>query len=286
MNASPMETAALRMGRSYDIPSVPLVLTRILQILSEDTSSAKQLEDLIRHDPALSARILRLANSAFYSFRYEVKTISHAITLLGWKVVKSLAIGVSIFQSFTQGMKKEAALINGLWVHSFGTAMLSQEVWTQCGDRKEAEFAFLCGLLHDLGKVLFFKNNPARYAEMFVAQKGEHGPDISALERESFDIDHAAVGAILAKQWALPPDLALVIGLHHAPQTSENPLVAAVSLADVLSKTYEIGYDGDRIIPQDLDKTLAQLNLGPEDFEQIRTSAETKRRDAVDFFQF
>lgn len=285
MNTS-KETATLRMGSSYDIPSVPLVLTRILQILSEDTSSAKKLEDLIRHDPALSARILRLANSAFYSFRYDVKTISHAIALLGLKVVKSLAIGVSIFQSFTQGMKKEATLINGLWVHSFGTALLSQEIWTRCGDQKEAEFAFLCGLLHDLGKVLFFKNNPARYAEMYVAKKGEHGPDISALELESFDIDHATAGAILAKQWALPPDLALVIRLHHAPLTSEKPLVAAVSLADILAKTYEIGYDGDRIIPPDLDKILAPLNLDPEGFEQIRASAETKRRDAVDFFQF
>ncbi len=280
------ETANLRMGKSYDIPSVPLVLTRILQILSEDTSSAKELEDLIRHDPALSARILRLANSAFYSFRYDVKTISHAITLLGLKVVKSLAIGVSIFQSFTQGMRKEATLINGLWVHSFGTALLSQEIWTRCGDQREAEFAFLCGLLHDLGKVLFFKNNAARYAEMYVARKGDHGPDISALEQENFDIDHATIGAVLAKQWALPPDLALVIRLHHTPLTSENHLVSAVSLADILAKTYEIGYDGDRIIPQDLDKILAQLNLGSEQFEQIRASAEAKRRDAVDFFQF
>ena len=120
-------SAPFRIDRNFDMPTVPLVLSRIIQVLDDDHSSAQEMEDLILHDPALSARILKLANSALYSFRSEVRTISHAIPLLGLNLVKSLAIGVSIFESFTQGAKSEANHINNLWMHSFGVGMLAQE---------------------------------------------------------------------------------------------------------------------------------------------------------------
>jgi len=279
------DSASNRISRTYDIPSVPLVLTRILQVLADDKSTAKALEELILHDPALSARVLRLANSAFYAFRYEVRTISHAVSLLGLKVVKSLAIGVSIFESFTHGMKKEADLINGLWMHSFGTALLAQEIWARSGNRTEGEFAFLCGLLHDLGKVVFFKSDPAFYSRLFVAKKTGEGHDISSLERESFDADHAVVGALLAKKWGLPTDLATVIGEHHAPLASEMSLVSAVSLADILAKEKGIGYSGDSIVPCDLPALLERLGLGAGEYEQLASVAEVRRKEADSFFK-
>src|SRR5512136_1789668 len=96
------EVAPIRIDKDFEMPSVPLVLMKILQILDDNTSSAQELEKLILHDPSLSARILKLANSAFYCFPNQVKTISHAIVLLGLNLVKSLAIGVNIFDSFTR----------------------------------------------------------------------------------------------------------------------------------------------------------------------------------------
>ena len=119
---------AVRIGRNFEMPSVPTVLMRVLQLVDDNTASAKRLEELILHDPSLSVRILKLANSAFYSFRSEVKTISHAIALLGLNLVKSLAIGVSIFESFTKGLRNEAAHITQLWMHSFGVGLITQEV--------------------------------------------------------------------------------------------------------------------------------------------------------------
>jgi HD-like signal output (HDOD) protein len=117
--------APFRIDKNFDMPTVPLVLSRIIQVLDDDHSSAQEMEELILHDPSLSARILKLANSALYSFRSEVKTISHAIPLLGLNLVKSLAIGVSVFESFTKGAKGESAHISNLWMHSFGVGMLS-----------------------------------------------------------------------------------------------------------------------------------------------------------------
>src|SRR5512138_52096 len=129
---NPMQFSA---NKNFEIPSIPLVLIKIIRALDDNTRSAKELEELILHDPALSARILRLANSAFYSFRTEVKTISHAIALLGMNLVTSLAIGINIFDTFTKGSKSESDLIHKLWTHSCAVAVLVKEIWVRRSGR-------------------------------------------------------------------------------------------------------------------------------------------------------
>lgn len=276
----------LQIDKSFEMPSIPLVLTKILQVLDDDTSSAHQLEDLILHDPSLSARILKLANSAFYSFRAEVKTLSHAIALLGLGLVKSLTIGVTIFDSFTKGQKHEADLINKLWMHSFGTGLLAQEIWTRhARARKETEFAFLCGLLHDLGKAVFFKKFPLHYSTLFIKDKTEDDPDICTLENESFGVNHAYIGSVLAKQWGFPSDLVTIIRVHHSALDSKSPLAMAVSLADTIAKEQQIGFDGDSRVCKDFPKLQAQLGMGPEEYERLKTTAVGKRSEIDKFFK-
>ncbi len=279
------DPVALRIERNFDIPSVPLVLTKILQALDDDSSSARQLEELILHDPPLSARILKLANCAFYSFKTEVKTISHAVSLLGINLVKSLAIGVNIFDSFTRGMKSEAAILNRLWMHSFGVALVSQETWVHRGTRKESEFAFMCGLLHDIGKVVFFKKDALHYRSAFAAEKSQNDPDISSLETEAFGIDHATVGSILAREWGLPPELAAVIRYHHNPLNSNLPLTAAVSIADMVVKKTKIGYDGDQKVDPNVARIQARLNMNAEECNRLLTYAAHKRQPIEEFFR-
>lgn len=278
------ETAPPRIDRGLEIPSVPLVLLRIIEVLDDDSSSSRTLEQLILHDPSLSARILRLANSAFYCFRDEVKTISHAIALLGLNLVKSLAIGMNIFESFTRGLKKEAGLVNQLWMHSFGSALVAQEIWMRRGNRKEAEFAFLCGLLHDLGKVVFFRCDAANYARMFSSEKGPGDPDICTLETNAYGIDHAAMGASLAKEWGLPLDLATVVRKHHSALSADLPLVSAVSLADMMAKQKEVGYDGDRRLSVNPAKLQIPLQMDDEEYGRLQAFAESKKVDVEEFF--
>jgi HD-like signal output (HDOD) protein len=278
-------SASFRIDKNFDMPTVPLVLSRIIQVLDDDNSSAQEMEELILHDPSLSARILKLANSALYSFRSEVKTISHAIPLLGLNLVKSLAIGVSVFESFTKGAKGEAAHISALWMHSFGVGMLSQELWKSRGPRKEAEFAFLCGLLHDLGKVVFFKKAPMHYSFIFAQERNDKDPDISATEMQYYGANHASLGSLLAEHWGFPPDLCTVIRKHHSTVDPNAPLVAAISLADTIVRQSGIGRDGDRRANPDLSRLQALLRMGAEEFRQLRSFAESRRKDIADFFQ-
>jgi putative nucleotidyltransferase with HDIG domain len=287
MNASG-QPVVFQINKDLEIPSIPLVLVKIIQILDENTSSAKELEDLILHDPALSARILRLANSAFYSFRARVKTISHAITLLGMNVVTSLAIGINIFDTFTKGAKSEAALINQLWTHSCGVAVLVKKIWSRYGTRsKDAEFAFLCGLLHDLGKVVLFKTYPGHYGSIFAAEKSESDMVISGYEDENYGADHAVIGEMVAKQWGFPKELAAVIRKHHDLSETGNPLVGAVMLADILAKDLKIGYDGDDGLnaQQDLPNILSNLSIREAEWDQLKEYALRECVNIKRFFQ-
>jgi putative nucleotidyltransferase with HDIG domain len=274
------------MNKSLEIPSIPLVLIRIIQTLGADSSSSSELEALILHDPALSARILRLANSAFYSFRAQVKTISHAITLLGVNLVSSIAIGINIFDTFTKGAKTEAALIKKLWTHSYGVGILAKEIWIRCGSReKEGEFAFLCGLLHDLGKVALFKSYPNHYGSIFAIQKSEADPAISAYETENYGMDHAEIGEMLAKQWGFPPELANVIRRHHDPLALNTPIVRAVMQADFLAKGLGIGYDGDDAKYEDPAMLRLKLGISDAEYEHLTEFAVRERKNIEDFFE-
>ncbi len=274
------------MEKGLDIPSIPLVLIKIIQMLDEDTRSAKELETLILHDPALSARILRLANSAFYSFPTRVKTISHAITLLGMNLVTSLAIGLNIFDTFSKGSKSEAALISRLWTHSFGVGILVREIWTRRGNRdKESEFAFLCGLLHDLGKVVLFKSYPGHYGSIFAIAKSETDKAISGYEDENYGMDHAAIGEMLARQWGFPQELVSVIRKHHDPLAAEIPMVSAVMLADLLAKELKIGYDGDDGLYRSADGPGLKLEMPEAEYSHLVEFATRERENIEGFFR-
>jgi HD-like signal output (HDOD) protein len=278
------ESTPIRFDKNFEMPSIPVVLTKIIQVLDDNSSSARDLEELILHDPSLSARILKLANSAFYSFRSEVKTISHAIPLLGMNLVKSLAIGVNIFESFIKGMKSEAALIHKLWMHSFTTGMLAQEVWMSRSNRKDAEFAFLCGLLHDLGKVVFFKKDAARYSEMFSRAKAADDPDLCTLVFEAFGADPAVVGAMLATHWPLPAELADVIQKHHDRTIAGPSIATAVSLADMVAKQANIGYDGDGRVDR-VPALMEALGMPGEEYDRLVQLANDRRSDIEEFFK-
>jgi len=274
-----------RIDSRFDLPTIPLMMSHILQALDDEKSTARKMEELILHDQSLSARILRFANSPLYAFRSEVKTISHAITLLGLNLVKSLAIGLSVFDSFTRGARSEAAQINGLWMHSYGVGVLAKKIWEKRADRKESEFAFLCGLLHDMGKAVYFKKAPLHYSFVFAQERNGKDPFIWDVEQEYYGISHAPLGAILAERWGFPPALSTVIRKHHSNVDSNVPIAAAVSLADTIVRLSGVGYDGDRRPNPDAANQQSLLRMGAEEFEQLKSFTESKRKEIGDFFQ-
>ncbi len=281
---SATEQVKIRIDKNFEMPSIPLVVSRILQLLSDDTVSARALEDVIMHDPSLSLRILRIANSAFYSFSHEVKIISHAIALLGLNFVKSLAIGVSIFEVFTRGLASERLLINRLWMHSFGSGLLSQAIWARRGLSREGEFAVLCGLLHDIGKAVIFKNDPREYGKLMSRQVKEEGFDLCTEEMTRYGTDHASLGAMLLMQWSLPPDLAHVVQRHHHALDADSRLVSAVALADRIARETGIGYKDMQARTEDIGLLQEQLSMNIEEYNRLKQLADERRAEVEGYF--
>jgi len=276
----------LKVDKNLDLPSVPVVLTRILEVMDDNDSSARQLEEIILHDPSLSARILKLANSAFYSFESEVRTISRAIPLLGFNLVRSLAIGVTVFESFLRGNRSEAGLINRLWMHSIGVGMLARDIWAPRADRKDGEFAMLCGLLHDMGKVVLFKKDAAHYSRLFSSKEEAPVEDIRAIETRTYGFDHAVLGATLARQWKLPPELGRVVEMHHNPLSAgASPMVAVVALADIMVRDAGLGHDGDATAPEAGQDLVERLGFSEGDYQRLSSGIEAKRQEIEKFFR-
>jgi putative nucleotidyltransferase with HDIG domain len=258
---------------------------RIMQILNDEAATARQMEDLILHDQSLSARLLRLANSPLYGFRAEVKSIAHAITLLGLDRVKCLAIGMNIFDTFRRGAKSEGTHITSLWMHSYAVAMLSQEIWNKRAGRRESDFAFLCGLLHDVGKVVYFKKEPMHYSLLFTQERSERDPTLSALEQEYYGISHAVLGAVLAEHWGFPASLCAVIRNHHSAADPSVPLAAAVCIADNIARVSGVGHSGERRPNQHMHNLQQLIRMGDQEYQRSKSYAESRRKEIEDFFQ-
>lgn len=204
-----------------DVPTIPVLLLRILRVVDGERASAKDLVDLMQRDQALAGRVLRLANSGFFACAREVGTLSRAVMLLGFSTVKNLALGVKILETLRgRGGPGMAAL----WEHSalVGAAARAIAQRTRAADPEEV---FTAGLLHDIGKVILRIRFEAVYDRMTAV--GGEAPTFLR-ERDAFGVDHAQAGAWLGESWALPPSIVETAGAHHDELTEGTTLSGPV----------------------------------------------------------
>jgi putative nucleotidyltransferase with HDIG domain len=223
------------------LPTLPSVIHKLDSLSDNEKSSVQEMARIVSSDQALSARILRLANSPSYGF-YRVSTISNAMILLGVNVVKSLALSSSIFAV----MEKDSV---GLWEHSLGVGVAANLIARKLG-LPECEEIATAGLLHDIGKIIIAHKCCEAEKEIL---KLVHDNQIFILEaeREIVDTDHAEVGGWLAKSWFLPDKLSEPIAYHHDVVKSENHRIktAVVHIADIIIKASGFGNSGDNFVP-------------------------------------
>jgi putative nucleotidyltransferase with HDIG domain len=191
-----------------DVPTIPVLLLRILRVVDGERSSAKDLVELMQRDQALAGRVLRLANSGFFACSREVATLSRAVMLLGFSTVKNLALGIKIWETLSQ---RGGPGIAKLWEHSalVGAAARLIAQRTRGADPEEV---FTAGLLHDLGRVIL----RIRFTTVYdrIASMGGDVP-LVIRERDAFGVDHAQAGAWLGEAWALPPSIVEAAQFHH-----------------------------------------------------------------------
>lgn len=261
-----------RIEQSGTLPTLPGVVARIIEMVDDEHTTARQLGSEIARDQVISAKVLKLVNSGFYGFTQPISTIPHAVAMLGFDTVKSLVLTSGVLEMMDNALP-------GLWDHSLACARACTFIAEEA-DLEAPEEVSVIGLLHDLGKVILSQTLADDFAR--IRQRAERGDIL--LVRSELDVlgcHHGDIGAWLLSRWALPAKLTEPIADHHdfRPTRDHAQRTAAVHLADVLVRAEGFGSGGDRRIPQLAKGTLETLNLDLDTVERVMNRLHTDLTD-------
>lgn len=224
-----------------DIPMMPEVSAKVVKLTEDKLEiSFRELENIIKTDPGLTAKILKIANSALYARQREIKSLQMAITLLGFKNIKSLVLLITA-SGFFPHMRK-AQFFRLYWAHSLVSGFLARKIAIRCNRNDLSEEAFIAGLLHDIGQPVLYGVNSTEYEAVLAEEKDGILP-LEAIEDRHFGANHREVGGALLKKWNFP-DIYADTALEHESVNITSPhktLIIFASVACLLSEPVVFG---------------------------------------------
>jgi len=264
---------------------LPQVLLQVMALDEQEDFDLKKLIKIIAQDPAISAKALRLVNSAYFSLQGKFTSLERAVLYLGADTVKNIAITASVHHVFNGMKKNDSFSMDRFWWDSFSCAIFSQRI-AQQAKYINIEEAYLAGLLHNLGKLLLLTNFPKEYNASLPLQKNQS--DICDVERQQIGITHCEAGAWLIKHWKLNSFMADAVLYHHEPIArvkNSFPLVKITSLAHTLSKHDSKDESSLFAIGQELlgltsEQMRAIISGAQEEIEKIATSLDLTNQPA------
>lgn len=267
-----------------DLPTLPTVVARITQRISNPSTNAADVGKLIEQDQALTGRVLRLVNSAYYGFPKQIKSIQHAVVILGFSKIKTLIITASVFGTFKDKLCSGLNLEH-FWQHSLATAIASKVAAELIGVGHAAEDAFIGGLLHDIGKLVMDQYQPSIYGPI-VKYTQEKGTLLVKAEKEVMGLTHAEVGEWMMEKWRLPPILVQMVATHHTPNSimDRREIVTAIHLGDIFARALGVGNGGDNRMPEIDPMVIANNNIDARFFDNVLTRIIREIEKASEFF--
>ncbi|NWF97855.1 MAG: HDOD domain-containing protein [Nitrospirae bacterium] len=267
-----------------ELPVLPEVVLHINELLKKSASSIDEVADLIEKDSALSSKVLRLANSSYYGLSSQVDSVSRAIIVLGFNNVCNVVTSIGVSAIFKENYKGIGIDLSGLWIHTLGCAVASKVLMSLKND-SESEKAFICGILHDIGKIIIAKTLPSEQKKVFDALK-KSNKTISELENEIIGTDHAKVGFAIAKKWRFPDYILDVIRFHHIPHLSKeaSDITVSVHLGNAIAKALSLGISTDpkvAIIAPDLWK---QIGIDEKKIHSVISAIQNEFDLAMEFW--
>lgn len=222
-----------------DIPTLPTIVFELNQHLENPDSSIASVSQTIERDQAMALKVLKIVNSAFYGFKSKISDIKNAVILLGFIAVRNAIISVSIINSLPRNVLFRDFEMDAFWKHSLAVAVTSKNIAQKTGV-ESPDNCFVCGLLHDVGKVILAQYFQDLFVKVWTCMQNESLPFHEA-EQHVLSIDHARIGAHLAERWALPKGLIEAIRWHqdYRPEIPNAKLVKIIYLADILVNSYD-----------------------------------------------
>lgn len=220
----------LRIAQPWALKNLPPfrpVAVKLLQLTSKDDVSFAKVQQVLRTDVAFSAEVLRLANSALVGSRNDVRSVAHAIAMVGLERLKALSMTIALrdFLSSSKGHKS----MERCWRYNLATAVICE--WLARFLPLDPDTCYTAGLMHDIGRLAILRAYPEEYMRMLSVIE-DYGFDLLGCEKDLFDIDHCEAGRWLMERWEFPTDLKDVAAFHHRPPTTKTPdLVTVVYVA-------------------------------------------------------
>ncbi len=227
-------------NRTLELPTLPDVLVKLNEVMNDPESSAEEVANVISLDPAVSTNILRIVNSAYYGLQVRVGSVNLAVSIMGFNMTRKVALKAAVFSVFAKKSNKKVPNFdpNTFWQHSIYTGILARTIGhsSQKFTGLHPEDLYICGLLHDIGKIILVENAPENFNEILRVGL-EENRNLLELEQEILGFTHADVGSVLAIKWFLPEDLTIAIRYHHCPDRDpfNKTLSSLVALSDALA---------------------------------------------------
>lgn len=224
------------------LTSFPDVYFRVSEALQSPKSSVSHIADLISRDTALSATLLKLANSAIYGVPAKVDSISRATALIGGRALSVLALGVSAVQNF-RDIPVEWVNMESFWKHSVSVAVIAQILASKKNPRV-IEQAFVAGMLHDIGRLVLYRHAPFTMARL-ISASAERKIPLAAMEKEVLGFDHGELGGKLLERWNFPLSLSDMVLQYHGPKEQIKTFPSALlAAADIIAAAIGEGNSG------------------------------------------
>lgn len=224
-------------SKTSNLISLPEVSLRVNNMANDPDSTAEDMGKVISQDPALVARMLKIANSAYYGSSTDVDTITRAIAILGTNKIRDLVLSTAASQAF-DGIPNDLISMQDFWHHSLYCGILAQILAKSSTKKIESESIFISGLLHDIGQLVMFNQSPEKSHEaILLLMEGSQELSTFEAERHVFGFDHAQVGAALVNKWKLPKLIAECVAFHHEPENAQDypAEVALISIANAVA---------------------------------------------------
>jgi len=267
-----------------NLPAFSVVVSKVLRVVDNPISSARDIEKVVKYDQVLASKILKMANSAYYGYAGKISTLSQGVVILGLNTLRALLLTASASKILNKKLLGYRLEEGRFWEHSVLTALGSRDLANKLR-YKNPEEAFVGGLLHDIGK-LVLDRHVLKNRGIIEDIINKEGVPLTEAEREVLGINHANVGRRMAEKWNFPPVLSEVINFHHEPERArENKeLVAVVSIINAVSLglttlSEEETFSSANIKPE----TLSILNLSNVGLEEIKILMERSFKDANSF---
>ncbi len=233
-----------------DFPTLPTIYSSLLEAISNPLSTVQDVANIISKDQAATVKLIKVVNSPVYGISSKIDTVTQAIFYLGFNEVKNLILALSVLKIFGNTHTFNYFNIIDLWKHAIAVGIISRMLGQTIG-QKNIENYFISGLLHDIGKLVFYKLIGEDYAKI-LRYNFDNNLNLLETERQNFGITHETAGEMIAAQWKLPQNLSHIIHNHNTFRTKEqnNYMLACVHLANIIADIMQLGNSGSQAISQ------------------------------------